>query len=107
MGVDGPGRGASTDLVRAYLKEIGRVALLNAEQEVELAKRIEAGLLLGVEGPRPQSQRRPSNLPGRARRCGGRSRRASLTGDIGREQTEHVAPKPRQYVARHEQALQP
>jgi RNA polymerase primary sigma factor len=34
----------STDLVRAYLKEIGRVALLNAEQEVELAKRIEAGL---------------------------------------------------------------
>jgi len=36
--------GVSTDLVRAYLKEIGRVALLNAEQEVELAKRIEAGL---------------------------------------------------------------
>ena len=32
------------DLVRAYLDEIGRVALLNAEQEVELAKRIEAGL---------------------------------------------------------------
>ena len=30
--------------MRAYLKEIGRVALLNAEQEVELAKRIEAGL---------------------------------------------------------------
>jgi RNA polymerase primary sigma factor len=36
--------GISTDLVRAYLKEIGKVALLNAEQEVELAKRIEAGL---------------------------------------------------------------
>ncbi len=36
--------GISTDLVRAYLKEIGRVALLNAAQEVELAKRIEAGL---------------------------------------------------------------
>ena len=32
------------DLVRAYLDEIGRVALLNAEQEVELAKRIEAGV---------------------------------------------------------------
>jgi RNA polymerase primary sigma factor len=30
--------------VRAYLKQIGKVALLNAEQEVELAKRIEAGL---------------------------------------------------------------
>jgi RNA polymerase primary sigma factor len=35
---------ASTDSVRAYLKEIGKVALLNAEEEVELAKRIEAGL---------------------------------------------------------------
>lgn len=31
------------DPVRMYLKEIGRVDLLNAEQEVELAKRIEAG----------------------------------------------------------------
>jgi RNA polymerase primary sigma factor len=34
----------SVDSVRAYLKQIGKVALLNAEQEVELAKRIEAGL---------------------------------------------------------------
>src|SRR4051812_3061391 len=34
----------STDSVRAYLKLIGKVALLNAQQEVELAKRIEAGL---------------------------------------------------------------
>jgi RNA polymerase primary sigma factor len=32
------------DLVKAYLREIGRVALLTAELEVELAKRIEAGL---------------------------------------------------------------
>ncbi len=30
--------------MRAYLKQIGKVALLNAEEEVELAKRIEAGL---------------------------------------------------------------
>jgi RNA polymerase primary sigma factor len=42
--VEDDNSGPSTDLVRAYLKEIGRVALLNAEQEVELAKRIEAGL---------------------------------------------------------------
>jgi len=35
---------ASADSVRAYLKQIGKVALLNAEEEVELAKRIEAGL---------------------------------------------------------------
>ncbi|HST63620.1 MAG TPA: RNA polymerase sigma factor, partial [Mycobacteriales bacterium] len=35
---------ASADSVRAYLKQIGKVALLNAEEEVDLAKRIEAGL---------------------------------------------------------------
>jgi RNA polymerase primary sigma factor len=34
----------SVDSVRAYLKQIGKIALLTAEQEVELAKRIEAGL---------------------------------------------------------------
>jgi RNA polymerase primary sigma factor len=34
---------ASTDLVRVYLKEIGKTALLSAEEEVEVAKRIEAG----------------------------------------------------------------
>jgi RNA polymerase primary sigma factor len=34
----------SPDSVRAYLKQIGKIALLNAEEEVELAKRIEAGL---------------------------------------------------------------
>ncbi|MGC5017703.1 RNA polymerase sigma factor SigB [Micromonospora sp. DT47] len=37
-------RGISTDLVRAYLNGIGRTKLLTAAQEVELAKRIEAGL---------------------------------------------------------------
>ncbi|SCF39501.1 RNA polymerase sigma factor SigB [Micromonospora mirobrigensis] len=37
-------RGVSTDLVRAYLNGIGRTKLLTAAQEVELAKRIEAGL---------------------------------------------------------------
>jgi RNA polymerase primary sigma factor len=36
--------GATADPVKDYLKQIGRVPLLNAEQEVELAKRIEAGL---------------------------------------------------------------
>ncbi|MDP9842488.1 RNA polymerase primary sigma factor [Streptosporangium lutulentum] len=47
---------ASTDPVKDYLKQIGRVPLLNAEQEVELAKRIEAGLFaaeqLGDDGDR-------------------------------------------------------
>ena len=46
--------GATADPVKDYLKQIGRVALLNAELEVELAMRIEAGLfaeerLNGVE----------------------------------------------------------
>ena len=45
---------ASADLVRVYLNEIGKVALLSAADEVELAKRIEAGLyathLLGAHG---------------------------------------------------------
>jgi RNA polymerase primary sigma factor len=36
--------GASGDPVKDYLKQIGKVSLLSAEQEVELAKRIEAGL---------------------------------------------------------------
>jgi RNA polymerase primary sigma factor len=34
----------SADSVRTYLKQIGKIALLSAEEEVELAKRIEAGL---------------------------------------------------------------
>ncbi|HYB46124.1 MAG TPA: sigma-70 factor domain-containing protein, partial [Streptosporangiaceae bacterium] len=36
--------GATADPVKDYLKQIGKVPLLNAEQEVELATRIEAGL---------------------------------------------------------------
>ncbi|GAA3430328.1 hypothetical protein GCM10018953_75130 [Streptosporangium nondiastaticum] len=40
----GVSAGATSDPVKDYLKQIGKVPLLNAEQEVELAKRIEAGL---------------------------------------------------------------
>ncbi|NUO58849.1 MAG: RNA polymerase sigma factor SigB [Hamadaea sp.] len=38
-------RGVSSDLVRAYLNAIGKTKLLTAEQEVELARRVEAGLM--------------------------------------------------------------
>ena len=52
----------STDLVRVYLNTIGKTALLTAEQEVELAKRIEAGLyadrlLAQKQGLSPAKQR--------------------------------------------------
>ncbi len=54
--------GATADPVKDYLKQIGKVPLLNAEQEVELAKRIEAGLFAeeklaaGVKEARTRSE---------------------------------------------------
>ncbi len=57
---------ASADSVRAYLKQIGKVALLNAEEEVDLAKRIEAGLY-SAERMR-QSEEAGEKLPNQMRR---------------------------------------
>ena len=57
---------ASADSVRAYLKQIGKVPLLNAAQEVELAKRIEAGLY-AVERLR-QAKEAGEELPTQIRR---------------------------------------
>ena len=54
--------GATADPVKDYLKQIGRVSLLNAEQEVDLSERIEAGLyaqhLLDTEGDQMDFKRR-------------------------------------------------
>lgn len=41
---DTGGAGPSADLFRQYLREIGRIPLLSAAEEVELARRVEAGL---------------------------------------------------------------
>jgi len=51
--LDEAGPAASADLVRVYLREIGRVPLLTAELEVDLARRVEAGVFAAerlVEG---------------------------------------------------------
>jgi RNA polymerase primary sigma factor len=58
---------ASADSVRAYLKQIGKVALLNAEEEVDLAKRIEAGLY-AVERLRVLADDGVDKLPSQVRR---------------------------------------
>jgi RNA polymerase primary sigma factor len=57
--------GATADPVKDYLKQIGRVPLLNAEQEVELAKRIEAGLFAQeklAKAPKKMSARMRADL---------------------------------------------
>lgn len=54
--------GASTDPVKDYLRTIGRTPLLDAEQEVELAQRIEAGLYAARVLKR-QATQNPSKVP--------------------------------------------
>jgi RNA polymerase primary sigma factor len=54
--------GATADPVKDYLKQIGKVALLNAEQEVELAKRIEAGLFADEKINDEQTKIKASHL---------------------------------------------
>src|SRR3954467_15609888 len=57
----------TTDLVRVSLTDIGRVALLTAEQEVDLAKRIEAGLF-AAEKMRAADAKETKKLPAKLRR---------------------------------------
>ena len=74
----------AADLVRVYLNGIGKTALLNAADEVELAKRIEAGLyaqhLLArdPEAPGREPQTRSRNRARRHPRAGGRVLEADL-----------------------------
>jgi len=65
--LDRAGRGASpvsTDAVRDYLQRIGRIPLLSAEQEVEVARRIEVGVLATARlaGPGPLDEATQSDL---------------------------------------------
>jgi RNA polymerase primary sigma factor len=59
-----PSEGGSFDPVRMYLKEIGKVPLLTAEQEVTLAKRIEAGVLANerLDGDEVVTEAQRTNL---------------------------------------------
>ena len=67
--------GATADPVKDYLKQIGKVALLNAEQEVELAKRIEAGLFadekLNDDGTKVKAKPASTTSSGSPRTAGG------------------------------------
>jgi RNA polymerase primary sigma factor len=72
------GSGAAEDPVHTYLKEIGKVALLSAELEVEMAKRIEEGLpaaarLAALEG---DGEGEPSTDPAKDRRLARRGQQA-------------------------------
>jgi len=76
--------GATADPVKDYLKQIGKVALLNAAQEVELAERIEAGLyaeqkLKGEEGLKDKN--------GRLTKAG---RELTMIADDGRAAKDHL-----------------
>jgi RNA polymerase nonessential primary-like sigma factor len=76
-------QGPSADLVRVYLNGIGRTALLTAEQEVELAKRIEAGVFAQhkLETAKRLSPQRRSDLKAIVRE-GNRARNHLLVANL-------------------------
>ena len=76
-------QGPSADLVRVYLNGIGKTALLTAEQEVELAKRIEAGVFAAhvLESDVEMSPQRRKDLR-MIVRDGGRARNHLLVANL-------------------------
>jgi RNA polymerase primary sigma factor len=71
--------GASADPVKDYLKQIGKVPLLNAGQEVELAKRIEAGLFAAEK-----------LAEGTGVLCAGQNTDLGLVAEDGRRAKDHL-----------------
>jgi RNA polymerase primary sigma factor len=76
--------GATADPVKDYLKQIGKVALLNAAQEVELAERIEAGLYAEQKLKGDESFR---DKNGRLTKAG---RELTMIADDGRAAKDHL-----------------
>ena len=76
--------GATADPVKDYLKQIGKVALLNAAQEVELAERIEAGLYAEQKLKGDESYR---DKNGRLTKAG---RELTMIADDGRAAKDHL-----------------
>ena len=97
----------SSDSVRVYLKEIGRVSLLTAADEVSLAKRIEAGTIatekmadLAAEGKIAELEFSDRRALQRAARDGDRARR-----DLTRANLRLVVSIAKRYVGRGLQLL--
>nr|WP_228019626.1 MULTISPECIES: RNA polymerase sigma factor [Brachybacterium] len=76
--------GATADPVKDYLKQIGKVALLNAAQEVELAERIEAGLYA------EQKLKNDESLTGRDGRLTKAGREMTIIAEDGRAAKDHL-----------------
>ena len=73
----------SADPVKMYLKEIGKVPLLSAEEEVVLAKRIEVGAAAATESAELLTDGRWDGIPMEQRRS---LRRSARDGDRARQE---------------------